>query len=216
MIREFTPDEFIHLWRETDLDRFPFPLRLRSAARYQDDHDDLCRALTARLPRGRDAGLSTALRIAAEPAISLAVTGIRDHPLRAYAAIDRGLGVVLVQRPSPDPDIGANVILAAGTPTIVPEILVALLGSSADTGAESRGYTSQTGDHLLDVPLTGHGVIEVCRHAHTRRPMPPEYLTWVDIACAGRYTYGSGGEPLLEPCPPEVLARKLARLCRVG
>lgn len=214
MIREFTPDEFIHLWGETDLDRYPFPLRLRSGARLQDDYDDLCRVLAARYPRGRDTGLSRALRIAAEPAISLAVTGIRDQPLRAYAALDRGLGVVLVQRAGSDPDAGANVVLAAGSAAIVPEVLVGLVGSLGDTAVESPACAARVAGRLLDSPPTGHGVIEVRRHARTRRPMPAEYLAWVDIASAGRYLYGTGDGPLLEPCPPQVLARKLARLCR--
>ncbi|MFI1919483.1 ESX secretion-associated protein EspG [Nocardia sp. NPDC020380] len=213
-LREFTPDEFTHLWRETDLDRYPFPLRLRSGARFQDDYDNLCRALAARLPRGRDADLSAALRIAADPAISLAVSGIRDQPLRAYGAVDRGLGVALVQRAGSDPDVGGNVILAAGSAAIVPEILVALLGSAGDAAGESVGRASLVAERLLDSPPTGHGVIEVRRHVRTRRAMPAEYLVWVDIASAGRYLCGRGDGPLLEPCPPKVLARRLARLCR--
>ncbi|GAB4587710.1 ESX secretion-associated protein EspG [Nocardia sp. IFM 10818] len=113
---ELTPDEFIHLWQETRTDRYPFPLRLRSSCVWQDDYAHLTRALSARHPAGADRDLTTVLHLAANPAISLSLTGTRRHPLRAYAAIDRNAAVTLVQRPSRDPGTGANIVIEAGTP----------------------------------------------------------------------------------------------------
>jgi len=66
---EFTPDEFMHIWRETRSDRYPFPLRLIASVRWEDEFDQLTRELDRRRPLHANPDLSAALRVAADPLI---------------------------------------------------------------------------------------------------------------------------------------------------
>ncbi|WP_067541579.1 ESX secretion-associated protein EspG [Nocardia crassostreae] len=228
---EFTPDEFIHLWQQTRTDRYPFPLRLRSSCHWQDDHDQLTRALADRLPTDSDRTLTSLLRLAATPAISLSLTGTRRHPLRAYSAIDGNAAVTLVQRPSPDPDLGANVIIEAGTPSLVPKVFAAVTGSAAAGRLLSHTETRESLRRLLEstpppthpaaalrrlltTPRTGEGHIAAHHALRSPAPATPEYLSWFDVPADGRYTYRYNGQRFaITPCSPETLAEHLTRLC---
>ncbi|MFF0491190.1 ESX secretion-associated protein EspG [Nocardia sp. NPDC004068] len=228
---EFTPDEFMHLWQETGKDRYPFPLSLYSSTAWQSEAERLARELRERLPLGGDADLSAVLRVAANPAVTLTVTGTRKRPVRAFGAIDTTVGVTLVQRPGPTTEVGGNVVVEVGSPAIVPKVFVAVLGKveagrqtalveSLDcirTDLESWTGTRETVTsrmrRLLTAPRTGSGHLEIQQGLHTARPHPPQYLSWFDVEGDGRYVYYQQHNDLhVEPWSAERLQRELTRL----
>ncbi|MFJ1460054.1 ESX secretion-associated protein EspG [Nocardia sp. N2S4-5] len=232
---EFTPDEFMHVWAETDIDRYPFPLKLRSSVQWQSEYAKLKEELRQRLPHGHDPDLSAVLRVASNPAVSLLVTGKRKRPVRAYGAIDTTVGVTLVQRPGPTDDVGGNVMIEVGSPAIVPKVFAAVLGDvppgkhppmveSFDrirTDLESWTGTKETITdrirRLLGSPRAGTGHVEVRCGLQDSRPFPPQYLSWVDVEGDGRYVYRQQHNDFhVEPCSQQAILREITRMTQQG
>lgn len=204
---EFTPDEFMHVWKVTGRDRYPFPLSMVSAVRLESDYDRLAAELNQRFPAGSDPDLDAALRVAAAPETTVALYGSHSDPIRAYAAIDSTVGVAMLQRPGPDAEAGGTIVLRAGTPKVVPMMVDAVLGEvprgsrpslvddidrMRETDGMWTGSTPETSDRmrrLLRAPRTGSGHIEVRRGIRAGRPFPPGYLSWFDVRDDGRYVY---------------------------
>ncbi|MFQ6393154.1 ESX secretion-associated protein EspG [Nocardia sp. KC 131] len=231
MMWDFTPDEFMHIWRETGADRYPFPLRLIASARWEDEYEQLTRQFDQRLPLHGDPDLSAVLRVAADPETSLSLTGTRRNPIRAYGAIDGDIGVTLVQRPSPTPDFGGNVVIEVGTAAIVPKVFTAVLGNVSPgrhraiaedidrlrIGLESWTGTKETAAdricRLLRAPRSGSGTLEALRDLRSPRPSTPEYLNWFDIDGDGRYLYHSQyNEFHIAPCDRATISREITRM----
>ncbi|MFI5777295.1 ESX secretion-associated protein EspG [Nocardia sp. NPDC051570] len=230
---EFTPDEFMHIWAETGQDRYPFPLRLIASVRWEDEYDRIARELSRRLPLAGDPDLSAVLRVAANPETSLALTGIRRRPMRAYGAIDTNVGVALVQRPGPTTEFGGNVVIEVGSPAIVPKVFAAVAGNVAPgrqpavvedydrmrEQAESWPGTNDTATdrirNLFEAPQSGSGLVEVLRGRHSDRPFPPIYFRWFDIDGDGRYAYRRQYNDFrVAPCSQEMLQQEIARLAQ--
>ncbi|MCM6777974.1 ESX secretion-associated protein EspG [Nocardia sp. CDC159] len=228
---EFTPDEFMHVWKETDRDRYPFPLSLYSSTAWQSEAERLARELDDRLPRGGDPDLSAVLRVAANPDVALSITGSRKRPVRVYAAIDTTVGVTLVQRPGPRDEVGGNVVIEVGSPAIVPKVFLAVLGSTPagrypamvesfdriqldlESWTGTRETVTDRMRRLLQLPRTAIGHLEARQALHTSRPHPPRYLSWIDIENDGRYLYYQQHNDLhIEPCSPDRLHREITRL----
>ena len=223
---EFTPDEFTHIWKETDKDRYPFPMQLSSSAEWQSDYDRMHSELRFRMPKGFDPQLSAALRIVADPPMSLLLMGTRKRPVRFYAGIDTTAGVTLVQRPGPVEAYGGNVVVEFGSSTIVMKVFAAVLGNlpagerpamveSLDrirTDLESWTGTKETTTHrmkkLLKAPRAGAGHIEVRCGLQDSRPYPPQYLSWFDVAGDGRYTYRQQYNEFRIASPPTTSAAR--------
>ncbi|ONM50599.1 ESX secretion-associated protein EspG [Nocardia donostiensis] len=228
---EFTPDEFMHVWAETGLDRYPLPLNLLSSVRWEDEYDKLSAEIRARRPVGSDPDLTAVLRVAADPDSSFALFGTRKRPVRAYGAIFTDTGVTLVQRPSPTPEFGGNVLIETGSPAIVPRVFAAVLGelpkgrrpplveSLDKLGDTDVGWTSskpQVVDHmrrLLKAPRDGSGHIEARHGLHDRTPLPPSYLSWFDVTDDGRYLYRQRYRDFhIDPISHDELRTELARM----
>ena len=231
---EFTPDEFMHVWKETDKDRYPYPLQLRSSAQWQSDYDRTHSELRMRMPRGFDPDLSAALRIVANPPMSLLVTGTRKRPVRFYAGIDTTAGVTLVQRPSPADEHGGSVVVEFGSSAIVTKVFAAVLGKlpagrhpamieSLDrirTDIESWTGTKETTTDrmkkLLKARRAGSGHIEVRCGLHDSRPYPPQYSSWFDVEGDGRYTYRQQYNDFrIDPASTDDICREVTRMMDV-
>lgn len=231
---EFTPDEFMHIWKETDLDRYPFPLCLRSSAQWQSEYDKLSWELQARLPSGFDPALSGALRVAGKPAMSLLLMGKRKRPVRLFAAVDTTVGVTLMQRPGPSEDVGGNVVIEIGSPAIVPKVFGAVLGkreagkhpalvdsldnirTSLESWTGSRETTAERMQRVLRAPRDGAGHIEVRCGLQDSRPYPPQYLSWFDVEGGGRYTYRQEYNDFrIDPASTEDICREITRMMEV-
>ncbi|RDI64354.1 ESX secretion-associated protein EspG [Nocardia pseudobrasiliensis] len=230
---EFTPDEFMHVWKETDKDRYPFPLSLYSSTEWQSEADRLAEQLRHRLPPGRDADLSAVLRVASNPAVSLCVTGTRKRPIRAYGAIDTTVGVTLVQRPGPTAEVGGNVVIEVGSPAIVPKVFVAVIGNVAagrhpamvesfdrirldlESWTGSKESVTDRMRRLLKSPRAAVGHLEVQQAVNTTRPHPPQYLSWIDLENDGRYLYFQQHNDLhIEPCSTERLLHRITQMAQ--
>ncbi|MFI6363449.1 ESX secretion-associated protein EspG [Nocardia sp. NPDC050630] len=230
---EFTPDEFMHIWRETRSDRYPFPLRLIASVRWEDEFDQLTRELDRRMPLHANPDLSAALRVAADPRIALTLTGTRRRPLRAFGAIDADIGVTLVQRPGPTPDFGGNVVLEVGTAAIAAAVFTAVLGDVppgrhpavaedaqrlVDDLESWTGLKEAASDRiyrLLRAPRSGSGTVEILRGLRDSHPAPPEYLNWFDIEGDGRYHYRHQyNEFHITPCDQSAIRREITRLAQ--
>ncbi|MEV5839652.1 ESX secretion-associated protein EspG [Nocardia sp. NPDC052112] len=230
---EFTPDEFMHIWRETRSDRYPFPLRLIASVRWEDEFDRLTNELDRRLPLHGNPDLSAALRVAADPRIALTLTGVRRRPIRAFGAIDADIGVTLVQRPGPTPEFGGNVVLEVGSAAIVPAVFTAVLGDVpagrqpavaedvqrlVDDLESWTGLQETASDRiyrLLRAPRAGSGTVETLRGLRDSHPAAPEYLNWFDIDGDGRYHYRhQHNEFHITPCDQPTIRREITRMAQ--
>ncbi|MBF6172532.1 ESX secretion-associated protein EspG [Nocardia blacklockiae] len=228
---EFTSDEFMHIWKETGQDRYPFPLRLLASVQWEDEFEQIARELRQRLPLGGDPDVSAMLRVAADPETSLALTGTRRRPLRAYGAIDTNVGLTFVQRPGPRDDFGGNVVIELGSPAIVPKVFAAVLGDvpagrqpalveSADrirkdleSWSGTRETTSDRMRRLLRAPRAGSGHIEVRCEVRSSRPLPPQYLSWFDVEGDGRYLHREQHNDFhVIPCSQEMIRNEIVRM----
>ncbi|WP_024802355.1 ESX secretion-associated protein EspG [Nocardia sp. BMG51109] len=230
---EFTPDEFMYVWNETGQDRYPYPLKLISAVRWQDEYAKLKQELSARLSPGPDPDLAAVLRVASNPAVSLVITGKRRRPVRAFGAVDTTVGVTMVQRPGVTDEFGGNVVIEVGSPAIVPKVFAAVLGDvpagrhpalvegfdQIRTSLESWTGTKETITdrmrRLLHAPRTGSGHIEVLCGLQNPRPLPPQYLSWFDVEGDGRYVYRQQYNDFhIQPCSQETIRREIEHMAQ--
>lgn len=204
---EFTPDEFMHVWKETGQDRYPYPLELRSSVRWEDEFRLVAARIETRYPRGGDPDLTAALRAAADPESTLTLSGSRRHRIRAYGSFVGSAGITIVQFPGVDTDFDGKLVLEIGPPAIVARIFLQILGELPkgtraplvesidrlrDTYEIWNGGTPQPADRmrrLLKAPRAGSGFLEARHRLREPEPPPPRYLSWFDIADDGRYIY---------------------------
>lgn len=228
---EFSPDEFMHVWKETGRDRYPYPLELRSAARWEDEFRLLASRIETDYPRGADAELAAALGVAAAPEATLTLSGSRRYRIRAFGGFAGAAGVTVVQFPGVDTDFDGKIVVEIGPATLVPRVFLQILGEvpkgsrpplveSIDRLRETHelwnGGKPQPADRmrrLLKAPRAGSGFLEA-RH-RLREPVPPpaRYLSWFDVAGDGRYVYGHRYQDFhIAPVSPADLRREVERL----
>ncbi|RMI30795.1 ESX secretion-associated protein EspG [Nocardia stercoris] len=232
-MREFTPDEFLHVWSETGLDRYPAPLVLRGSTPLQADRDRLAAELHTRLPLGGDPDLTRILRAAADPDSVVTLTGHTARPMRVYAAVTAGFGVVLAQRSTADPVYGGNVLVETGPAGIIPKIFTTIAGGPVRAGrgaalvenvdrmraeeeagwAGIRETTGQRMRRLITGPRDGLGCVEVRHRVRSEHPHTTLQLHWIDVPGDGRYTLRALHHELhVTPCDEPTLRREIARL----
>ncbi|WP_280240708.1 ESX secretion-associated protein EspG [Nocardia abscessus] len=230
---EFTPDEFLYAWRQLGADRNPVPLSLRSSVVWRDAWEEIERDLRQRLPVLDDPDLVPVLRTAADPDMSLILIGKRKQPLRAYGAVTANVGVTMVQRSGLQPDVGGNVVVEVGSPTLVPTVFAALSGDrragrvarmveSWDRLRHNGHAAGLVGDeatvadrmrNLLAAPRVGDGHIEFRGDRRAGQPPPSRYLSWFDVDGDGRYIYTRCyGDFHIDPCGTDDFRREIIRL----
>ncbi|AFU06236.1 hypothetical protein AW168_19845 [Nocardia brasiliensis] len=73
---------------------------------------------------------------------------------------------------------------------------------------------------LLRAPRTAEGHLCIEQRRHSRRPHPPVYLNWIDIAdnhpAAGRYLIDVGSDTTVIPASAEVVASELYSRAGLG
>ncbi|KAA0024991.1 ESX secretion-associated protein EspG [Antrihabitans cavernicola] len=228
----FTPDEFMHVWAETDLDRYPHPLRLMSAYRLLSDFEVAKQEIAGRLRHGHDSDLSVALRIMAIAETRITITGEEGIPpqdIRMLGGSIGSMGVVVRQCPGPT---GA-VTIVLGPADEVPSRMVDALTSrpkgrlapmteTFDRVRDSQAPVMASAAanksagmqirRLLKSPRDCTGRVVVTRHANAGTPSPIEYISWMDIAGDGRYLIRQSSEIEVVPCSDDYLVTELARL----
>ncbi|MBF6212023.1 ESX secretion-associated protein EspG [Nocardia puris] len=224
----FTPDEFAHVWRETEVDRHPFPLRILETPRTEHDAEALRRQLAERLPLGGDPDLSACLRILAAPHTRIVVIGGGHTPgselrLLACAVYDRA--VLAVQEPGKRPDFGGGIHLSIGHVGKLGHRIAALLPTAPagreparaadsaavrDTEAVSRnGATSIR--RLLLKPHTAEGHIRIEPRLDRDEPPTPVHYTWIDVRDDGRYLIKADDTVRVVPASPDQIAAQLQK-----
>lgn len=231
----FDPDEFVHVWRETDLDVYPYPVRLLETPATQEQALLLRSKLAARLPLGADADLSVALRILAKPDTRIAVIGKASEPgaeIRMLAAVVMQRAVLLTQEPGSTPDFGATVHVSMGHAARLGQRLAARLppiraGREAwrhmslaqlrntnprtlvgelDTETEPGQILS-----LLERPRTGEGHIRIEPRLDREYPPAPANFSWIDVVGDGRYLIKPAPELYIGPGARETVAAQIQR-----
>ncbi|WP_040789525.1 ESX secretion-associated protein EspG [Nocardia paucivorans] len=226
----FTPDEFAHIWRETDLDRIPYPLRILETPRTDRDAEVLRAELDRRLPLGGDPDLSACLRILAAPHTRMVAIGETAGPsgeIRALACTVYDRAVLAVQEPGRTPDFGGSVRVSIGHSSRLGTRFTALL-PAAPPGRQPSRTASATAvrDEETVVPTdpAAPRIRRLLRARHTARghirietrldrpiPPPPLHYTWLDVADDGRYLLRTDENVHMAPASAEQIANLLQK-----
>jgi hypothetical protein len=242
----FDPDEFAHVWRETDVQALPYPVRLLETPTTAEQALSLRDRLTARLPARGDPDLSTALAIAARPQTKVVVIGATARhgtEIRILGAVVRRQAVLLVQEPGPTADFGGSVGMTMGHAARLGQLLAARLPSMRAGGepwrsaptqalrelearAEQQDWHSdavhrETDDlgrilALLHRPRAGEGHVRVETTRGTRNPSRPIDFSWIDVVGDGRYLVRPGAELRIGPGTADTIATQIQRLVSRG
>lgn len=226
----FTPDEFAHIWRETDIDRHPYPIRVLETPRTEDAAEKLRAQLSERIPLRSDPDLSACLRILAKPHTRIVAVGGGHHPgteLRLLACAIFDHAVLAVQEPGRSPDYGGQVRISVGHSGKLGARIAALLprtpagrepARTAPTDAvrdqEVVVNTQPTAPpirRLLLKPHTAEGHIRIEPRLDRPTPAPPIHYTWIDVQGDGRYLIKAGDQVHIVPASPEQLAAQLQK-----
>ncbi|MEU7632295.1 ESX secretion-associated protein EspG [Nocardia sp. NPDC049220] len=226
----FTPDEFAHIWRETDLDRHPYPLRILETPRTETEAEKLRIALAERIPLGSDPDLSACLRILARPHTRIVAIGGAHQPgteLRLLAATIYNRAVLAVQEPGPMPDFGDRVRISIGHSAKLGTRIAALLpkippgkhparAASADAVRDEEAVPARQPAaprirKLLLEPHTAEGHIRIESRLDRPTPPTPTHYTWIDVRDDGRYLIKAGVEVHIAPASPEQIAAQLQK-----
>ena len=228
----FTPDEFMHVWSETVLDRYPHPLRLMSAYRLLSDFEVAKAEIASRLRPGHDTDLSVALRIMAIAETRITITGEEGQPPQDIRMLGGSIGSTgVVVRQSHGPTGGVTITL--GSAGDVPGRMVAALTNRPKgrlepltetfdrlrdsqaplmSSASSSKSTGMQIRRLLKSRRDCTGRIVVTRNANGPEHSPIDYVSWMDITGDGRYLIRQGSEIEVIPCSEDYLITELARL----
>ncbi len=226
----FTPDEFAHIWRETELDRHPFPIRILESPRTEADAAALARTLLTALPPGEDPDLSACLRILARPHTRVVAIGGAHMPgseIRALGATVYDHAVLAVQDSGPSQDFGGRVHISIGHSAKLGARIAALLPDTpagheparfANTDAVRDEETVIASDpvaprirRLLLKPHTAEGHIRIEPRLDRDKPPLPIYYTWFDVAGDGRYLVRAGDQVHLAPATTQQIGAHLQK-----
>ncbi|MFG1792411.1 ESX secretion-associated protein EspG [Nocardia sp. NPDC049149] len=226
----FTPDEFAHIWRETDLDRHPYPLRILETPRTEDEAERLRATMDARLPLRADPDLSACLHILAAPHTRIVAIGGAHRPgseirLLGGAIYDRA--VLVVQEAGATPDFGGRVRLSIGHSGKLGARIAALLPHTPPGREPARSApTAAVRDEetvvaerpvaprirkLLLKPHSAEGHIRIEPRLDGDTPAPPIHYTWFDVQGDGRYLIRAGAEVHITPASAEQIAAQLQK-----
>ncbi|MFI6368255.1 ESX secretion-associated protein EspG [Nocardia sp. NPDC050630] len=226
----FTPDEFAHIWRETEVDRHPYPLRILETPRTESEADKLRAQLEERLPPRSDPDLSACLRIMAAPQTRIVAIGGGHSPgteirLLACAIYDRA--VLAIQEPGSGPDFGGRIRLSIGLSAKLGARIAALLPAvpagheparAASAEAIRDGETVVVAQRavpsirrLLLKPHTAEGHFRIEGRLDQPAPQPPIHYTWIDVKGDGRYLIKAGDTVHIVPASAEQLATQLQK-----
>ncbi|QIS18623.1 ESX secretion-associated protein EspG [Nocardia terpenica] len=230
----FAPDEFAHIWRETDTDRHPFPIRILESPRTEDQAATLRKTLEVRLPLGADPDLSACLRILARPHTRVIAVGGKHAPgseIRAVGAVVYDHAVLAVQEPGGSADFGGRVHISIGHTTKLGARIAALLPDTPPGKEPARTAPADAVRdeetvmvtqplaprirRLLLKPHTAEGHIRIESALDRRNPPAPVYYTWIDVAGDGRYLIRAGEEVHVVPASgPQIAAHLQKRIPR--
>ncbi|MCJ0902365.1 ESX secretion-associated protein EspG [Rhodococcus sp. ARC_M6] len=211
---QFSGLEFQLLWDAVGRDRLPYPLRFRPHAETMTDLAQQRQRASERLAVVLDERLHRTLEALAEPTVRVEVCGLTGQDVtRAHGVVVGGIGVLAVQLPGRQIDIGSDVTLSVGRASELPRMIVdALPQCSAGTGRgisvrqpknlPGQGILSSAGDprvaeelkRFFGRPRTSVGEIATYPGiaVDTRPTNDGIAFHWCDYASDGRYIVENG------------------------
>ncbi|MBF6356946.1 ESX secretion-associated protein EspG [Nocardia higoensis] len=225
----FTPDEFAHVWRETDIDRPPYPLRILESPRTEHAAEVMRAALAQKFPPGADPDLTACLRIMADPHTRFLAVGQGSDPraeLRLLACVVFDRAVLAVQGRSTRVgqagavriSIGHAAKLGAGIASVLPKApagrepaRAASTGAIYDTEAVRPAPEVARIRRLLLSRHVSSGHIRIEPRLDRPQPPPPVHYTWMDVEGDGRYLLKADEAVRVVPASVEQVAGQLQK-----
>lgn len=225
----FTPDEFAHVWRETDVDRPPYPLRILESPRSEHAAEAMRAALTQRFPPGTDPDLTACLRILADPHTRFLAVGHGADPraeLRLLACVVFDRAVLAVQGRSARIghagsvriSIGHAAKLGAGIASVLPKVppghepaRAASTSAVYDTEAVRPAQEVARIRRLLLAKHASSGHIRIEPRLDRPQPPPAVHYTWMDVEGDGRYLVKADQTVRVVPASAEQVAGQLQK-----
>ncbi|MBF6231592.1 ESX secretion-associated protein EspG [Nocardia farcinica] len=225
----FTPDEFVHVWRETDVDRPPYPLRLLESPRTEQEAEVLRGRIAERFPPGADPDLTACLRILAHPHTRVVAVGTGAHQgeeLRLLGCTVFDRAVLVRQDPPATPGAAGSVRVSIGHAGKLGARIASLLPKAPPGREPARAApTAEVYDteavrpapavarirRLLLAPHTGEGHIRIEPRLDRPQPPAPIHYTWFDVADDGRYLVKADDTVRVVPASAEQLAAQLQK-----
>lgn len=226
----FTPDEFAHVWAETDLDRYPYPLRILETPGTESEAEKLRVELDQRLPPGADPDLSACLHILAAPHTRIAAVGSASgyhSQIRVLACAVYDRAVLLVQEPGSIPDYGGRVRIAIGHSAKLGARIAAQLPDTPAGNEPARSASTesiQDDERVVVDQRAAPAVRRLLRKLHSARghirieprldrptAATPVHYTWIDVERDGRYLIKSDETVHIVPASPSQLAAQLQK-----
>lgn len=229
MNRHLTPERFLSLWAAAGGDDFPFPLRYRSTARWEDEHVANLSAADRWRRQADDPALEHAIRILRTGEIAVEVYGRATDPAEDIFVRGSTVGTyaVLAQQFS----TSDHIHVTTTTTDLLARSLVGLLpivqpGRAPEQRAPTREVVAPSDTRAVRPPLGGTGshalrslllrersatgsirfLLTPTGTAHT--PVPD--TGWFDVVDDGRYLFVSGTETRVAPAGPDALRRALS------
>lgn len=229
MSRRLTPDRFRSLWTASGDDDLPFPLRYRSAARWEDEHIADLRAAERWRQQLGDPVLERALHIlrAGEIAIEIYANSSRPGESLFVAGAVAGEDAVLARQHVNAGDIEVTTmpigrlpgsiaaLLPAVPPGRIPEHTAptrSLLDLPVNTAVRlplGGGAAPAVRDVLLR-PRTATGSIRFLLRSPGTGPTGAGDVGWFDVADDGRYLFVQGADTRVAPGTTEALHTELS------
>ncbi|MCR8694684.1 ESX secretion-associated protein EspG [Rhodococcus rhodochrous] len=232
MDRYLTPDRFLASWTAAGGDEFPFPLRYRTSAMWEDEHAANMQAARAWLHETPDPALDDAMRILLTGEVAVEVYGRSTDPscevfVRAAATDEQT--VLACQAPAAgDIRITTTTDLAGAIvghlPVVAPGREPARTAPSRDVlepsefGAVRRpagGTHAESLRRLLRRERSATGSIRILRYSNPGYT-PVADIGWFDVVGDGRYLFVPGPDLRVAPGTVGAFVRELsAQLSRM-
>lgn len=229
MNRHLTPDRFLSLWAAAGGDDFPFPLRYRSTAIWEDEHVANLSVADRWRRQADDPALEHAIRTLRAGEIAVEVHARATDPAEdIFVRVSTvGTYTVLARQVS----TSGHIHVTTTTTDLLAQCLVGLLpsvppGRAPEQRASTREVVTPSDTRAVRRPLAGtdsHSLRSLLLRersatgsvrflltptgaAHT----PVSDVGWFDVVDDGRYLFVPGTETRVAPAGPDTLRRALS------
>lgn len=222
---DLTPDRFFALWTSAGSDEFPFPLRYRSTAMWEDEHAAALRAADAWIRDNHTPDLERAVGIllTGEPIVE--VYGPGPDSIFLLAAVRDG-HAVLARQTSETGDIGLTTTTVENLARLIADALPHVpAGCEPERNASTREVVEPSDSaavrrtiddtdaralrRLLQRERTATGSIRVLVRASVGYTSVAD-LGWFDVAGDGRYLFVPGEHMRVAPATVDLFRTELA------
>lgn len=230
MSRRVSPDQFLALCTAAGGDEFPFPLRYRSTALWEDEHAANLSAADEWRRQLDDSRLENAIRILHSGEIAVEVYGRSNDgssDIYARGGAEGDFAVLAWQR-SDRGDIEITTMPTAALATAAVGLIPAALpGREVERSASTKELVEPSDGATVRRPIedsetralrrlllrerTATGSVRILVADDHHRFTPTCDLGWFDVVDDGRYLFVPGSQTRVSPVTTDVLQRELSR-----